>query len=69
MYFLKFSELYRTTNDEPSESSSEDLENEELDGGDPVLESFTFQHPGAVNRIRYWEPRRVVATWNEEGAV
>jgi ribosome assembly protein RRB1 len=43
VYFLKFSELYKTKNDDPSSSESEDdLNNSDLDGGDPVLESYTF---------------------------
>ena len=48
--------MYKTQHDDESGSES-DSDQEDLDGGDPVLESYTTPHSGSVNRIRICEPR------------
>ena len=68
IYYLQFTEMYKTQHDDESGSES-DSDQEDLDGGDPVLESYTTPHSGSVNRIRICEPRQVVATWSETGCV
>ena len=69
VYVMKWSELNRTQFDD-DEPSSSDSENEDLPEGDEaVIESEEFKHDGAVNRIRAFADRNVVATWSDTGAV
>ena len=66
VYVMKWSELYKTQEDDKSESSSD----ESQEGGDePKLDYAEFPHQGVVNRIRAFQEQNIVATWSDRGTV
>ena len=60
--------MQKTLKDDEVEGSDEEEENNE-EGKDPVMRYETIPHRGCVNRIRSLHGSGVVATWNDENEV
>lgn len=70
VYVMKWSELYKTKDDDREESSEDGISSdEEEEGAEAKLEYAEFSHPGVVNRIRCNTNKGVIATWSDQGSV
>ena len=70
VYIMKWSELYRTKNDDREDSSLDGISSdEEEEGLEAKMEYAEFPHQGVVNRIRSNNEYSVVATWSDLGCV
>lgn len=68
LYVMKWSEMYKTVNeDEVNSDMDSDEENEKYK--EPVIRFEAVPHRGAVNRIRSMHGSPIVATWNEDAEV
>jgi ribosome assembly protein RRB1 len=70
VYVMKWSELYKTKNDDDEDSSLDGISsNDEEEGLEAKMEYAEFAHSGVVNRIRSNNNLGVVATWSDKGFV
>ncbi|CEG39257.1 glutamate-rich wd repeat-containing protein 1 [Plasmopara halstedii] len=67
---MKMSELYKTKNNDASDSEDDGKDDEDETDGDPVLETRSIPHSGGVNRIRCMpQVPNIVATWSDRKKV
>lgn len=70
VYIMKWSELYKTKNDDKEDSSLDGISSDdEEEGLEAKMEYAEFPHIGVVNRIRSNNELNVVATWSDQGSV
>ncbi|OMJ71696.1 hypothetical protein SteCoe_30026 [Stentor coeruleus] len=70
VYIMKWSELYKTKDDDKEESSEDGISSsDEEEGMEAKMEYAEFCHQGVVNRIRTNNELGVVATWSDRGSV
>ena len=68
LYVMKWSEMYKTVNEDEVDSDIDsDEENEKY--REPVIRFEAVPHRGAVNRVRSMHGSPIVATWNEDAEV
>ena len=64
LYVMKWSEMYKTVNED---DDSEDEDSDER--REPIIRFEVVPHRGAVNRVRAMHGSSIVATWNEDAEV
>ena len=62
---MKWSELFKTVNEDQSDSDSDNSETPH----EPVISYENVPHRGGVNRLRTMHGSPIVATWNEEAEI
>jgi len=65
IYVMKWSEMYKTVNEDVENSDESDDGNDRY--REPVIRFEAIPHKGGVNRIRSMHGSPIVATWNEDG--
>jgi len=63
IYVMKWSEMYKTVNEDDEDSESDEEPRE------PIIRYESIPHRGAVNRVRSMHGTSIVATWNEDEEV
>lgn len=69
VYIMKWSELYKTQNDDKTSEDSNSNSEAEEEGEEAKMDYVEFSHHGVVNRIRANQDLNVVATWSDKGTI
>ena len=65
LYVMKWSEMYKTVNEDDVDSDSDNSDNVR----EPIIRFEAVPHRGAVNRVRSMHGSPIVATWNEDAEI